>query len=288
MAAIQQSLDQIVAGAPRRVVDAIQNAAQQSGIDFGYLLQQAKAESSFDPEACAKTSSAQGLFQFIESTWMTMVNTYGEKYGIDCNAARGDLLNLRNDADLASHMAAELAGDNQRVLDKNWGGDVGATELYFAHFLGAGKASSFLNARDADGSAPAAALFPKAAAANEGVFYDRTSGRARSLDEVYAFFDRKFIDTENAIAPIEPDIAVADASSPLLQNDDFDISSLPEVNPAEIFTKNSNHQPSDFFKSLQAKRSDHFTAPSALSSYQSYLMNPIDLIMLTQLDTPFQ
>ena len=38
----------------------------------------------------------------------------------------------------------------------------------------------------------AAVLFPAAAKANRNVFYDQTTGRAKSLDEVYTFFDGKF------------------------------------------------------------------------------------------------
>ena len=82
--------------------------------------------------------------------------------------------------------------ENERTLNKLWGGEVGATELYLAHFLGAGGAASFLNARDENPLTPAADLYPKAARANRGVFYDPKTGKARSLAQVYDFFDKKF------------------------------------------------------------------------------------------------
>ncbi|MGB0718866.1 MAG: transglycosylase SLT domain-containing protein [Bdellovibrionales bacterium] len=179
--------------APAAVVGAIQQASAKTGVDFAYLVQQAKAESNFNPTAKARTSSAAGLFQFIESTWMQMMNKYGDQFGVDTSGqSRREVLNLRNDPAIASNMAAALASENRQYLDKTWGGDAGATELYFAHFLGAPKAAAFLNARDENGQAPAAVLFPKEAKANHNVFYESGTGRAKSLGEVYAFFDQKF------------------------------------------------------------------------------------------------
>ena len=175
------------------VTNAIQKASQTTGVDFTYLMQQAAAESNFTPDAKAKTSSATGLYQFIEKTWLSMMERYGDQYGVDTQSmSKKEILNLRKDPNIASFMAAEFASENRKFLDHHWGGDVGATELYFAHFLGAGKAASFLNAYDKQPLHAAADLFPKAAKANYNVFYDRATGRARTIGEVYAFFDKKF------------------------------------------------------------------------------------------------
>ena len=54
---------------PKNVYDAIKNAAAKTGVNFTYLMEKAAVESSFNPDAKAKTSSATGLFQFIEQTW---------------------------------------------------------------------------------------------------------------------------------------------------------------------------------------------------------------------------
>lgn len=178
--------------APHNVLSAIQKASAKTGVNFAYMVQQAAAESSFNPAAKAKTSSASGLYQFIESTWMSMVDKYGDKYGIDTQGkSKKDILALRNDAEISANMAAEFAGENERYLNDNWGGDVGPTELYFAHFMGAGGATAFLKAKDENALQPAADLFPQAARANRNVFFDK-QGRAKSMDEVYAFFDKKF------------------------------------------------------------------------------------------------
>lgn len=180
------------------VIQAIHAASTSTGVDFAYLMQQAAAESNFDADAKAGTSSASGLYQFIESTWLNMVERHGDKYGIDTSASRDELLDLRDDPETAANLAAEFANDNKAFLEMHWdaarNGDteIGATELYLAHFLGAGGAAAFLNARDENPLKIAADLFPSAAAANKNVFYDRETGRAKTLAEVYAFFDKKF------------------------------------------------------------------------------------------------
>lgn len=186
-----KDLSGLMAQAGKHVSGAIQNAAHTTGVDFAYLLQQAKAESSFQSDAQASTSSASGLFQFIESTWMGMVEKHGEKYGLDKTASREDVLEKRNDPELAALMAAELAADNKAYLQKTGVNDIGSTELYFAHFLGARGASNFLNQRQDNPAQNAAESFPRAANANRNVFYDKDGG-SKSLDEVYEFFDKKF------------------------------------------------------------------------------------------------
>ncbi len=130
------TLAAVVQRAPSGVLNAIKSASAKTGVDFAYLMEKAAAESSFKPDAKAKTSSATGLFQFIESTWMGMVKEHGAKYGIDTTLDKKSLLELRKDPQIASFMAAEFAKDNQTYLEKTIGGDIGNTELYFAHFMG--------------------------------------------------------------------------------------------------------------------------------------------------------
>lgn len=186
-------LDKMTAQAPANVIKAIQTASNKTGVDFSYLVQQANVESSFDSDAKNSRSSATGLYQFIDSTWLQMVDRYGEDYGIDTSGMnKKDILALRNDPKTSSFMAAAYATENEKILDNNWGGKVGATELYLAHFLGAGGASSFLNARDDNPLQAAADQFPSAARANRTVFYDQKTGRPRTMEEVYQFFDKKF------------------------------------------------------------------------------------------------
>lgn len=190
---------------PKDVYNAIQKAASATGVNFTYLMEKAAVESSFDPNAKARTSSATGLFQFIESTWLKMVKEHGPKYGLEKYAdkisdngavsdskTRKAILNLRKDPEISAYMAAEFATDNYNTLKDRVGGHVGSTELYMAHFLGAGGASAFLNAMKKSPNMAAADLFPDAARTNRNVFYDSRSGAPRSMKQVYAFFDKKF------------------------------------------------------------------------------------------------
>ena len=87
-------------------------------------------------------------------------------------------------------MAGEFARDNGAALEAKLGRAAGATDLYMAHFLGAGGASKFLGAMQKAPDTAAAALFPAAAAANRRVFY-AADGAARSLAQVYARFEAK-------------------------------------------------------------------------------------------------
>lgn len=181
-----------VSFSPRRVIE---QAARRTGADFDFLLQTAARESSFDADARARTSSAAGLFQFIEQTWLAMLHGHGEKHGfselasavergadgrfsIADPALRQRALDLRFDPEAASVMAGELASDNAAVLREATGREPGPGELYAAHFLGARGAAALINAAAADPDQRADTLFPQAASANRPVFFD--GGRALS------------------------------------------------------------------------------------------------------------
>ncbi len=198
-------LAKIAQKAAPTVVSAIKKASARTGVDFAYLMEKAAAESSLNPAAKARSSSATGLFQFIESTWLRMVKAHGGKYGmekladgIDTSgrvrdpALRKEILALRRDPEKAAALAAEYALENKKHLQRHVGGDIGATELYLAHFMGAGGASGFLNAMKENPLAAAADLFPKAARANRNIFYDSATGQPRTLAGIYDMFDRKF------------------------------------------------------------------------------------------------
>lgn len=171
---------------------AIAHAAGASGIDFTYLLAQAKLESSLDPRAKAATSSARGLYQFTNGTWAQTLAKHGDMLGIPGAAladpaARARLMTLRDDPQASAMMAAGLAGDNQVALTNALGRTPDASELYLAHFLGADGASKFLSAMAVDPAQSAAALNPKAAASNPTIFFDNL-GQPRSLAQVMELF----------------------------------------------------------------------------------------------------
>lgn len=180
------------------VTGAVKRAAQSTGAQFDFLMKMAARESGFDPNAKAKTSSAAGLFQFIEQTWLSTVKKYGAGHGLGDAAAkitrnasgrytvadpaeRQAILNMRFDADKASAMAGELANENRRTLEARLGRAASSADLYTAHFLGPSGAVKLLSAAS---NVKAADLLPKAAAANRPVFYD--GARAKTVGEVVA------------------------------------------------------------------------------------------------------
>ncbi|WP_428981609.1 transglycosylase SLT domain-containing protein [Novosphingobium album (ex Liu et al. 2023)] len=174
---------------------AIARAAQATGIDFQYLLAQAKLESSLNPTAKAPTSSAAGLYQFTKGTWLETLDRHGADHGLGWAgeaidngrvldpAMRAQVMSLRYNADASALMAAELASDNRAQLATSLGREPDAAELYLGHFLGVGGATTFLSALASDPAQSAAALLPKAAAANHGIFFG-ANGAPRSVSGV--------------------------------------------------------------------------------------------------------
>ena len=63
------------------VAAAIRRASNATGVDADFLIKTARRESAMNPGARARTSSAAGLFQFIEQTWLGTVKTHGAKHG---------------------------------------------------------------------------------------------------------------------------------------------------------------------------------------------------------------
>lgn len=193
-----RQVDSAQRGSP--VEAAIASAARATSVDFDYLLAQAEVESAMNPAARAATSSATGLYQFIEGTWLKTVKKHGERFGLGAiadeialtasgsayvadPARRAAILALRNDPQVASLMAAGLAEDNRAHLMPILGRQPNHSELYLAHFLGAGGAGRFLSEMQADPAQSAPALFARPAAANRSIFYS-ADGRPRSLAQV--------------------------------------------------------------------------------------------------------
>lgn len=232
-------------GAAVSVEQAIASAAQQTSVDFDYLIAQAQVESAMDPTARARTSSATGLYQFIESTWLNTMQRHGARFGLGDVAAqisttpsgaayvadpgtRAAILNLRNDPQIASFMAAGLAEDNRAHLTPILGRQPDHGELYLAHFLGAGGAGRFLAAMSDNPGQRADALFRRPAAANRPVFYER-DGSPRTLAGVMDYLSGK-LERARANAPVSMPAGLAQG----LPQSPYQASSLspPSYTPA--------------------------------------------------------
>lgn len=184
-----------------RVVEAIRDGSERSGADFDYLLRTANRESSLNPSAKAPTSSATGLFQFIEQTWLGTLKDSGPKFGLSGYsseisevrpgvydvtdpAQKAEILALRNDPEIASVMAGELTRDNHTQLASRIGYAPSEADLYLAHVFGVDSAALMIEKSRDDPGADAAALFPDAARANQSLFYERGSGRPLGVASV--------------------------------------------------------------------------------------------------------
>ena len=184
---------------------AIQGASEATGVDFDFLMRTAKRESGYNPAAKASSSSAAGLFQFVEQTWLGALKRHGAKHGYGDYAdliqgsgdgrlsvaggnARKAIMALRLDPRAASLMAGELASDNAAYLRGRVGREPTSGELYIAHFLGARGSADLIETAQLRPAVPAASLFPEAASANPAIFY--RDGRAASAGEVYSALSR--------------------------------------------------------------------------------------------------
>ena len=243
-----------------RIAGAIKQAATTTGTSFQYLLATAKMESDFNPKAAASTSSAAGLFQFIGQTWLGTVKEAGTQlgygkyadaitksssgnYSVSDPSARTAVMKLRDDPAASSAMAGVLTRSNSFKLTGMIGRRPTDSELYMAHFMGVGGAAKLINSAEDNPRVSGARLFPNAAAANRSIFYDRTSGRARSVSEVYSVLSQRYASaagssaTRSAMASvggdIKPNVAVASATAsvPAAGNAAY-LSTFPDTRPA--------------------------------------------------------
>jgi len=184
---------------PSHLTQALTRAGDKNGVDFNYLLKTAMRESSLNPEAKAKTSSALGLFQFIEGTWLEVLKEEGPKlgygaisekiertsdgYDVKDAKTKAGILALRENPEMSADLAAAFTRRNGAYLHEKFGRMPSSGELYIAHFMGARGAERFFNLGLSDPNANAVKHFPSQARANEPIFYDK--GKPRSIKQVY-------------------------------------------------------------------------------------------------------
>jgi Transglycosylase SLT domain len=241
-----------------RIAGAIKQAAGTTGANFEYLLATAKMESDFNPTAGASTSSAHGLYQFIDQTWLGTVKEAGAQlgygqyadaisksssgsYSVSDPTARAAIMKLRDDPVVSSAMAGILTQSNSFNLTGKIGRRPTDAELYMAHFMGVGGAAKLISNAEDNPQASGAGLFPNAAAANRSIFYDST-GRARSVSEVYSVLTSRYAAaansqaTRSAMASVGgmPATTLASAA-PSVDNATF-LSSFPDLRSAAPVT----------------------------------------------------
>jgi hypothetical protein len=213
------------------VVGAIREASRVTGTGFEYLLKTAMRESSFNPNAKSSKSSATGLFQFIDQTWLATMKQSGAnlgygryasaitrtssgRYVVHNAAARRQIMNLRYDPTTNAVMAGAFTQQNAARLGRALGRAPTDGELYIAHFLGQGGAVKLITTAQNAPEVTAANLFPHAARANHSIFFNKGGG-ARSAADVYAVLVAKHDGTAMpplptlASAPLQPAVGGA-------------------------------------------------------------------------------
>ncbi len=291
------------ANAAPQITGAIQQAARSSGISFEYLLTTAQIESNLNPAAQASTSSAKGLYQFIEQTWLGAMKAAGPAAGLSRYAdaitqspdgrfevadpaMRTAIMQLRSDPSTSAMMAGAFTRGNAEQLQGAIGRQPSEGELYIAHFLGPDGAGKLIGAAANQPQANAAAMFPQAAAANQSIFYD-SAGRPRGAADVYSKLAGRFetaransfgpgLRAAVAAAPPSPDTAgvtqaFADANS--------NLPPLPDTKPLfqAMFTDRAR-------KALTSTVSSLWGSPDPTATQSSRPMSSLDLFTDTKAD----
>jgi hypothetical protein len=217
---------------PRKLVQTILRATEATGVDPTYMMALADKESSFIADNKASTSSAEGLFQFVEKTWLEMIRDFGPRHGMEFAAAsvetvdgkltiqsepiREWVLGLRRNPYLSALMAAEMLKRDKTRTERRIGRELNRSELYLMHFLGAESAAKLIELVGGKPKQSAPKVFPAAAKANKTLFFTQVRKKTRHLtvSEVYGKIDR-MIDTRlgryegvAAFAPIRPTFAL--------------------------------------------------------------------------------
>ena len=184
----------------QRFQAVFEEASRSTGANFDYLVRTAQRESGLNAAAKAPTSSATGLFQFIEQTWLgTMkesgpslgfsnaarhIEQVGDKYYVKDPQVREQILDLRKDPKASALLAGAYARKNEAILEQRLNRPPSSGELYAAHFLGANGSGQLIELAEERPNLDAYKIFPAQARANRAIFFDK-SGNAKSVSEVY-------------------------------------------------------------------------------------------------------
>lgn len=214
------------------IVHAILEASESTGVDFELMMAKAILESDLGRyrKPINVNGSARGMYQYIDTTWLTVFSWYAHKYegGIYADLAKAvkfdsnkkpyvedprtykKILDLRHDHYVASFIKAmQIKYDEKPNLRKALGRAPTITDYYIAHFLGIPRARVFFKQLNENSNAKAADLFKREARYNRSVFYDHNNN-PRNYSEVYKRLERII---RNRVAGVEA------ISKNLLQNE---------------------------------------------------------------------
>ncbi len=209
------------------LIDALYTAAQETGVSFELMIIKAMIESNLGANTIAAKSSARGMFQYIEPTWLSLIKRHGEKIGHasyanaleydpsekrynpaqKSNVTLHEILALRDDALTASLIKAHQIIDEQSVLEGFKEGRAPTiTDHYIMHMLGIPLSRTFYRLNNANSSIIPAHLkngmFNQAIALNPGFFYD-DSKNALTAPQIYQRFAQTTANKIEALQKID-------------------------------------------------------------------------------------
>lgn len=206
----------------RHLVDLIVRASKVVGADPTLLMAVADKESSFSTAVKAQTSSATGLYQFIEQTWLGVIYEFGTKHGLAADvkligrsgrqfvvtdaAQRQRILDMRREPYISALLAAEMLKRDTLRLERALGRHLTGGEIYLIHFLGPDAAQTFIETMEETPGVKAAELLPRPAQANRPIFYADAGGETKvlSVSEVHKKFNDMIkirLDRYSAVRP---------------------------------------------------------------------------------------
>lgn len=192
-------------------INAIYEASLKTGTDFGVLALSAMLESDFGGNKFSPTSSARGLFQFIDSTWLILVKKYGNKADLikEANAihmnsktgklevkesdtiSRNSILELRHNDKIASLIKAYHLLEEKEALEEIGIKNPHVTDFYLVHMLGTGLAKKLYalkNKESGEQLAMSESGFRSAADLNPYFFFASAKDQPLTAGQAYTRF----------------------------------------------------------------------------------------------------
>lgn len=199
-------------------------------------------------------SSAHGLGQFIDDTWLEMLRKHGSKYGI-ANAGKltaTDAAYYRKDVHLQAAMLAEFTKSNIEQGRKLGGQDDNAN-TYALHNLGSGDGPKFLAALKQNPNAPVRSVLSKTVIARNSSLYGdgtismeqayRNMGKLMSAGDRYAKDASQQPTSAPTTATSHLPVASGDAAAPAAKHAARQIAEHPtQTAPTSAAASHSSQQ----------------------------------------------
>ncbi len=236
------------------LIDTLQRAARETNTDFELLVAKAMLESDLGRQMKSPVSTARGVFQYVEMTWLSLMDRYGAKIGyphyaeaIDIHAesgqpfikkssavTRSEILDLRFNPYAAALIKGYQIQDESPLMKTFKDSQkLSATDHYIAHMMGLSLAEEFYKLKNEESGVILAhssnPLFREAVALNRPFFYD-TQGRAMTAPEAYQNFKTRIAKTYERLRKIEAQYG----KSPVADACGISAPAMPAVEAAKV------------------------------------------------------